>query len=231
MRPRSRADCSRRTAASSCLRLRASSRLALSASRSGSSLLALGRDRRGDLARLLAGQLDEVVVLEQVADDGGGGGLAGDGRGQHHPGDRQAVALDDAGQHLAQLLARRVVGVVAELLDAVGQRRVGEHEGDALHRPVDAGPSTPPRGSPPASPRRPTTRSSASRWSSSRASTAAASSSSDAARIDAVEQPERLQPRLHLIHGRATLSLDRRQRPATGCHTRYHPAHGHRGSR
>ena len=50
----------------------------------------------------------------------------------------QAVALDDAGQHGAQLVARRVVGVVAELLDAVGERGVGEHQGDALHRPVDA---------------------------------------------------------------------------------------------
>ena len=98
-------------------------RLALSASRSGSSSSA-SRRIAGAIGRGSSrGQLDDVVVLEQVADDGGGGGLAGDGRGEHHPGDRQAVALDDAGQHLAQLLARRVVGVVAELLDAVGQRR------------------------------------------------------------------------------------------------------------
>ena len=50
----------------------------------------------------------------------------------------EPVALDDAGQHGAQLVARRVVGVVAELLDAVGERGVGEHQGDALHRAVDA---------------------------------------------------------------------------------------------
>ena len=100
-------------------------------------LIALGRDRRGDLARLLAGELDDVVVLEQVTDDGGGGGLTSDGRGEHDARHREAVTFDDAGQHLAQLFARRVVGVLAELLDAIRQRRIGEHEGDAFHRTVE----------------------------------------------------------------------------------------------
>ena len=53
------------------------------------------------------------------------------------PGARQTVSLDDAGQHLPQLIARRIVGVLTELLDAVGEARVGEHHGDALHRAVE----------------------------------------------------------------------------------------------
>ena len=166
----------------------------------------------------------------------GGGGLAGDGRGEHHPGDRQAVALDDAGQHLAQLLARRVVGVVAELLDAVGQRRVGEHDGDALHRAVDPALARRRRGSPSgvASPLD-DSRSSASRWSSSRPATAAVSSSSDVCADRPVEQPERLQPGLHLIHGRATLSACEAAASRPAARRRRHDVnilpHGHRGAR
>ena len=57
---------------------------------------------------------------------------------QHQPRQAEAVALDDAREHGAQLLARRVVGVVAELLDAVGECGVREHQADALQRPVDA---------------------------------------------------------------------------------------------
>ena len=46
----------------------------------------------------------------------------------------------------------------------------------------------------------------------------------------AVEQPERLQPGLHLIHGRATLSVERRQRPTDVTRVNI-PRHGHCGAR
>ena len=42
------------------------------------------------------------------------------------------------GQHRLELIGRRVVGVIAEFGDAVGQAGVGEHGGDRLHAPVDA---------------------------------------------------------------------------------------------
>jgi hypothetical protein len=77
-------------------------------------------------------------VLEEVADDGRRGGLTGERRGEHQPRHPEPVALDDAGEHGTQLVARRVVGMVAELADAVGEAGVRQHEGEALHRPVDA---------------------------------------------------------------------------------------------
>ena len=68
-RPRAFADCSRRMRASSCsLRLR-SWRRALIASRSGSSAAGASTTVGGALGRR---QLDQVVVLEQVADHGRG---------------------------------------------------------------------------------------------------------------------------------------------------------------
>ena len=42
------------------------------------------------------------------------------------------------GQHALSSIGRRVVGVVAEFRDAVGQAGVGEHGRDRLHAPVDA---------------------------------------------------------------------------------------------
>ena len=48
-----------------------------------------------------------------------------------------AVALDEAGQHVLELIGRRILGVVAELLDAVGQAGVGEDGRDGLHAAVD----------------------------------------------------------------------------------------------
>ena len=48
------------------------------------------------------------------------------------------MALDHAREDLAQLIARWVVGIVAELFDAVGERGVGDHGGDRLHPAVDA---------------------------------------------------------------------------------------------
>ena len=83
-------------------------------------------------------ELDEVVVLEEVTDHGRGVGLARQRRGQHQARRAQSVAFDDAGQDGTQLVAGGVVGVVTELLDAVGQRGVRQHQGDALHRAVDA---------------------------------------------------------------------------------------------
>jgi hypothetical protein len=48
------------------------------------------------------------------------------------------VALGDAGEHVLELLGRRVVGVVAEFLDAVGEAEVGDDRSDRLHVTVDA---------------------------------------------------------------------------------------------
>ena len=131
---RARADCSRRARASACLRRLTSWRRAFT------SALAVVRRAGGRAVRRRLGgrQLDGLVVLQEVADDGRRGGLADERRRQHHLRDAEPVALDEPRQDGAQLVARRVVGMVAELLDAVGQRRVGEHEGEALHRPVDA---------------------------------------------------------------------------------------------
>ena len=90
---------------------------------------------RGRLVDLRQG--DQFVALQQVADDRRGGRIAGDGGGQHdaHAGD--AVALDEAGQHVLELIGRRILGVVAELLDAVGKAGVGEDGRDRLHAAVD----------------------------------------------------------------------------------------------
>ena len=62
------------------------------------------------------------------------GGLAGDRRGQRQANRRQPVALDQPGRHLGQVVLGRVVGRVAQLLDAVGQARIGQHGGDLLER-------------------------------------------------------------------------------------------------
>jgi hypothetical protein len=87
------------------------------------------------------------------------------------------VTLDEAGEHLAELVARGVVGVVTELLDAIGEARVGEHDGDALERAVDAAlDRRPPRMAAGVIPS--ARRSTASRWSSSRAATRASISAS-----------------------------------------------------
>ncbi len=84
------------------------------------------------------GSATHVVGLQEVADDRRGWGLAGDGRRQHDARGRDTVALDDPRQHRLELIGRRVVGVVAELGDAVGQAGVGEDGGDRLHAAVDA---------------------------------------------------------------------------------------------
>ena len=84
MRPRSRADCSRRSGGLLLLAFAGFGPLRLDGVALGVAVIApaviVGAIGRGSSRR----QLDDVVVLEQVADDGGGGGLAGDGRGEHH---------------------------------------------------------------------------------------------------------------------------------------------------
>ena len=77
-------------------------------------------------------------MLQEIADDDGGVGFTSHRRCQHEPCHTDPVPFDDPGQHGAQLVRRRVVGVVTELLDGVGERGVREDEREALHRPVDA---------------------------------------------------------------------------------------------
>ena len=83
------------------------------------------------------GQRDEFIALQQVADDRRSWRIAGDGGGEHDPHVGDAVALDEARQHVLELIGRRILGVVAELLDAVGQAGVGEDRRDGLHAAVD----------------------------------------------------------------------------------------------
>ncbi len=66
------------------------------------------------------------------------GRLADDRRCQHDAGDRHTVTFGEAREHLAQLVGGGVLGMVAELLDAVGETCIGEHEGDAFERAVES---------------------------------------------------------------------------------------------
>ena len=95
---------------------------------------------------------------------------------------------------------RRVVGVVAELLDAVGEGGVGEHEGDALHRPVEAALG--------AASRMACGDVLAAGESLERLAVVVVERLDDGRQLvvgrrpqSAVEQPERLQAGLHLVHG------------------------------
>lgn len=83
-------------------------------------------------------QLHELVVLQQVANNCGSGRLTDHGGSQHHLRDFEAVALDEAGRHCLELLGGGILGVIGELLDAIGEAFVGENERQALHRAVEA---------------------------------------------------------------------------------------------
>ena len=105
------------------------------------------------------------------------------------------------GQDLAQLVGGRVLGVVAELLDAVGEAGIGEHEGDALERAVES-----PRGDRLADARR---RRLGADQLGEGVAVVVVEGADGAGELfvggggeAAVEQPERLEAVLHLVHGR-----------------------------
>jgi len=50
------------------------------------------------------------------------------------------VGLDEARKGLLELFGRRVIGMVSQLLDAVGQAGVGDHQGRSLHGAVESPP-------------------------------------------------------------------------------------------
>ena len=82
-------------------------------------------------------QLDQIITLEEIADHGRCRGFTGDRGCEHQLGHRQAVLVDQAGQDLAELVARRMVGILAEFGDAFGETGIGQDQGDALQRAVE----------------------------------------------------------------------------------------------
>ncbi len=185
-RLRAAADWALRARSASFLAAFASARLALTAACSSSERFCVSiSGAMVDLVGLR--QLDEFVVLQQVADDRRGRRFTGHGGGEHDAGHGDAVALDDAGQHVVQLRGRRVVGVVAELGDAVGQAQIGQHGSDCLHAAVDA--TGLDAGAHAGGCERVDERLEPSRWSSSSASIAVASSSSVAALNERSSRP------------------------------------------
>ena len=92
-----------------------------------------GRQR----ARFDRGQLQHIVVLQEVAQNRCGIRFAVDRIGEHHAGGSETVAFDDAWQHRLEVFGRRVFGVVTELLDAILVALACQEEHDAFEGAVE----------------------------------------------------------------------------------------------
>ena len=106
-------------------------------------VLLVGRALRGVEHRRCFGLFDlrerhNVVVLQQVADDCGRRCFASHGGSEHDSGNGDAVLFDNRREYFFELISRRVVGVVTELLDASGEGAIGNDRCDCFHGAVDA---------------------------------------------------------------------------------------------